>query len=146
MTSTRSTGTSFPGAVRTCLLRKYADFGGRASRGEYWFFVLFAALVTLGAVLGVFAAGAGPHPPAVLPFVTPFVGLVLAVPTLAVTVRRLHDTGRSGWWYVVGWVPLGGFVLLALLLTRGTGDNRYGPDPHGPGPRRRSERSVVARR
>ncbi len=71
-------------AVQTCLFRKFANFEGRASRAEYWWFFLFAFL------LSMLGAAFGP-----LIFV---VAAVLFVPNLAVTVRRLHDTNRTGWW------------------------------------------------
>jgi len=110
-------------AVRTCLFRKYFAFRGRASRAEYWWFVLFNLLITIPLAL------LGP-----LLFV---VGIVLVVPQLAVGVRRLHDTNRSGWWLALsaaGWIPLVGWiaslVLLWFLIQRGdAGDNHYGPDP-----------------
>ena len=113
----------FVEAVRTCLFRKYFVFRGRASRAEYWWFVLFNLLITIPLAL------LGP-----LLFV---VGIVLVVPQLAVGVRRLHDTNRSGWWLALsaaGWIPLVGWiaslVLLWFLIQRGdAGDNRYGPDP-----------------
>ena len=117
-------------AVRTCLFRKYADFQGRASRAEYWWFALFSLVVP------VVAFNSGPRFPGLL--VTGVVVMLLtAVPHLAVTVRRLHDTGRSGWWLLlgpvgripgVGWIA--SLVLLWFLIQRGdAGGNRYGPNP-----------------
>jgi uncharacterized membrane protein YhaH (DUF805 family) len=99
-------------------LRNYAVFDGRARRKEYWFYVLFTfvACLLLAAPGGIPAA---------------LYWLATLVPTFAVTVRRLHDTGRSGWWYLLILIPLvGGIVLLVFWLQRGTqGRNRYGDDP-----------------
>ncbi|GAB6988544.1 DUF805 domain-containing protein [Paenibacillus pini] len=61
--------------------------------------------------------------------------LGLLLPALAVTVRRLHDIGKSGWWYFISWVPLaGGIILLVFLCLDSVGDNQYGPNPKYPDP------------
>lgn len=112
-------------------MRHYADFSGRARRREYWWFVaiyvgLAVAIVGLEAAL---AQAAGQ------PLVWPFLAFMLAtlIPSLAVTVRRLHDTGRSGWWVLLNLVPLvGPLVLLAFTAVDSEpGFNRYGPSPKG---------------
>ena len=101
-------------AVATCL-RKYVTFTGYASRPEYWWFALFQVLAVFGALLADAAAGTDPLFYAVVVF-----GLFL--PALAVTVRRLHDTGRSGWWILIGLVPfIGGIWLLILLVAPSQG-------------------------
>ena len=124
---------TFPDAVRTCLT-KYAVFNGRATRSEYWFFVLFAFLVVVAASildsilnLLVFAPVMGGNMLASLAM------LALLLPQLSAAVRRLHDLGHSGWWYLIGLVPVvGGAALLIWFCLRGTeGDNRFGPDPLG---------------
>jgi uncharacterized membrane protein YhaH (DUF805 family) len=112
-------------------LRKYAVFSGRARRLEYWLFALFAALV------GVFATAVD----AVLGFggfyQVGFLSMLWAIfiflPSLAVMVRRLHDSDRSGWWVLISFIPvLGGLILLIFSLLDGNaGPNRYGPDPKG---------------
>ena len=123
---------TFGGAVNTCLKQKYAIFAGRARRSEYWWFTLFVVLVQIvgcGLVmilasvadfLGIFA---------MMALVVVYVGLI--VPGIAVLVRRLHDTGRTGWWFWIMLVPMiGPIVLLVFLCLCGTeGDNAYGPDP-----------------
>ena len=106
-------------------LKNYAGFSGRAPRIEYWLFGLFNIVVAFGLGLvgelvsqGLGAALAGIYYIAVL------------IPSLAVSVRRLHDTNRSGWWLLISVIPFGGIVLLIFFLLRGTaGDNDYGPDP-----------------
>lgn len=118
-------------------LRKYADFSGRARRKEYWFFALFNVLVAM--VLMFVAAGMsaliGREHNDLVGFVmfVPFSLFWLAtlIPSLAVTVRRLHDTGRSGWWWLISFVPfVGGIILLVFTLLEGDpGPNLYGPDP-----------------
>jgi uncharacterized membrane protein YhaH (DUF805 family) len=114
----------FGGAVRVCL-RKYADFSGRASRSEYWWFILFTLIVaTIAASLD--ASGG----------VLVVAWLALVIPSLAVGVRRLHDTERSGWWLLIYFIPLVGWlVLLVFLASRGdSGPNRYGAPPSAASP------------
>ncbi|MEU6868091.1 DUF805 domain-containing protein [Streptomyces sp. NPDC046876] len=108
----------------TDVLKKYADFSGRARRQEFWMFFLLnmaAAIVVLiiDSVIGASGILYGLYFLAVL------------VPTIALTVRRLHDLGKSGWWYFIGLVPLvGGIWLLVLLATEGQPQpNQYGPNP-----------------
>jgi uncharacterized membrane protein YhaH (DUF805 family) len=109
-------------------LRKYAVFSGRARRKEYWFFTLFYFLVLL--LLGVVSELAGPGAEDALIFLAGAFFLALFLPALAVTVRRLHDVGRSGWWILLGLVPLGDIVLLIFtLLPSQPGQNRYGGNP-----------------
>ena len=117
----------FVDAVRTCL-NKYATFAGRASRPEYWYFVLFNLLVSLvGTIVEELSGGLG----AVLGFVYALVALMLILPTLAVGARRLHDIGRTGWWLLLSFVPvIGQLVLLFWAIQRGNeGTNAYGPQP-----------------
>ena len=113
-------------------LKKYAVFSGRSRRREYWYFVLFNIIVgiVLGwidALLGTRGSYAGAG------LLSGIYGLAILIPSLAVTVRRLHDIDRSGWWILIGLVPLiGVIVLLVFALLDGTpGDNRYGPNPKG---------------
>ena len=96
-------------AVKTCL-KKYFDFKGRARRSEYWWFVLFAAIVS-----SVFNYGGLLIP--FLSFVGMFCSLLLMIPLFAVMTRRLHDTGRSGWWVVLLAIfYLAALVTMAILL------------------------------
>jgi uncharacterized membrane protein YhaH (DUF805 family) len=127
---------SFQEAVRTVLQQKYADFSGRARRSEYWWFVLAQGLIILVPYI-LFIIGAAAQKTAL----TVIFGLLLAVvvlgllvPGLAVTVRRLHDTNRSGWWYLLAFVPFGSLVVLVFTILEGTpGPNNYGPSPKGIG-------------
>jgi uncharacterized membrane protein YhaH (DUF805 family) len=120
-------------------LRKYADFQGRARRSEYWMFALFVLIVdvVLYALLGMsgsFGPGAaGPSGGALIVLLMLSVfGLAMFIPSLAVGVRRLHDTNRSGWWLLLGLVPFLGIVILIFMLLPGTpGTNTYGADPKG---------------
>ena len=107
-------------------LSKYATFSGRARRSEYWFFVLFQllALIVAGIIDGILGTDGGLYG---------LVALGLLLPIIAVSVRRLHDTDRSGWWYLLVLVPFGVIVLLIWWCTKGTaGDNRFGADPTAP--------------
>lgn len=104
------------------VLKKYVDFSGRARRKEYWFFFLFNFIIAI--VLGIIDAMLG------LGFLGFIYMLAVLLPALAVTIRRLHDTDRSGWWILIALVPVIGIVLLVFMVLPGTsGDNQYGPDP-----------------
>ena len=115
-------------SVRICL-RKYDGFSGRAPRAEYWWFTLANMLVQFVVVLvSVIIWGAGSYTggSALRGVVT----LLLLLPGLAVSVRRLHDTDRSGWWLLLPLVPVvGAIIMLVWLVSRGTrGLNRFGPE------------------
>lgn len=114
-----------PEAVRT-VLSKYADFSGRARRAEYWWFYLAYILVSIVAVVIDALIG--------ISILQWLVLLAAIVPTLAVGARRLHDTGKSGWWQLIGLVPLVGvIVLIVFFATDGhPGTNKYGPSPKYP--------------
>lgn len=110
-------------------LRKYAVFSGRARRKEYWFFQLFLLLLILlvaavAELLGSAAEGG-------LSVVVGIGFLALVIPSIAVTVRRLHDTGRTGWWILMGFVPFIGDIVLLIfaVLPSQEGENQYGPSP-----------------
>lgn len=113
---------TFTEAISSCY-SKYVTFEGRASRSEYWFFVLFHFLIALVGFCTLFA-GIG----IVILAVS---GVVNFLPSLAVTVRRLHDTDHSGWWFWIQLIPLVGFIIfLIFMCTRGSwGGNRFGNDP-----------------
>jgi uncharacterized membrane protein YhaH (DUF805 family) len=114
---------TFARSISLCL-SKYANFQGRAPRPEYWWFILFVALVN--ACFSALAAGLASDG---VRLVGGLVALAFSVPSMAVGVRRLHDVDRSGWWLLIGLVPLIGFVLLVWACSRGTrGDNRFGPE------------------
>ncbi len=112
------------------VLRKYAVFQGRARRREYWFFVLFNLLISLAlgaldGILGTFDAQAG------IGVLGGLYALAVFIPALAVTVRRLHDIDRSGWWILIGFIPLIGAIILLvfLVLDSNSGSNRFGENP-----------------
>ncbi|MFF7329771.1 DUF805 domain-containing protein [Streptomyces sp. NPDC008150] len=116
------------------VLRNYVGFAGRARRREYWMFVLFNILAAIVLpVLGVTVAillQAGTALEAVMIPYSLYL-LATALPSLAVAFRRLHDTGRSGWWLLISFVPFAGAVtLLVFLASEGTAaSNEYGPSP-----------------
>ncbi|MFB9237326.1 DUF805 domain-containing protein [Plantactinospora siamensis] len=120
-------------AIRSALTQ-YAGFSGRARRSEYWWFFLFTAVVGIiaGLLDDVFGTNFGSRPGS-SGVISLIVTLALLLPGLAVGVRRLHDTNRSGWWILIGLIPLvGGIVLLVFFILDGTrGSNQYGPDPKG---------------
>jgi uncharacterized membrane protein YhaH (DUF805 family) len=107
-----TTAPGFVDAIKICF-SKYADFNGRASRPEYWWFVLFSFIVSILTMA--------------LPFVSLIAALALFLPSLAAAVRRLHDIDKSGWWLLLVLVPLAGLVIIYFLCQRGTqGQNRFG--------------------
>ena len=115
-------------------LKKYADFTGRAPRAEYWWFYLlimvgYVIAMILDSLFGVDKA-AGPYG-----IVTIVLGLAILLPSIAAGIRRLHDTNRSGWWLLIGLIPiLGAIILLVFFVTQGTvGPNQYGDDPYASG-------------
>jgi uncharacterized membrane protein YhaH (DUF805 family) len=110
-------------AVTTCL-QKYVGFGGRAGRAEFWWFFLFYLVAVLIGYAIDAAVGAGG-----ILYVVVTLGLIL--PTIAVEFRRLHDTGRSGWWILITLIPLIGSIwLLVLFASRGDpAPNKYGDPP-----------------
>lgn len=120
----------FADAVKSVVVENYANFKGRARRSEYWYFVLFNALLNL-VLFG-------------LTFVVPevaylsmLVGLVLLIPGLAVVVRRFHDIGKSGWnyaWVLLAVIPIAGLVVAILFLIwfcrdSQPGENKWGANP-----------------
>lgn len=113
--------------------RKYAAFSGRARRSEYWFFALFNFLALIILELIVAAAQTSKNDGLIVLTALPCMLYILAsiVPSLAVTVRRLHDINKSGWWYFIALVPfIGPIWLLILTCIEGTaGPNQYGGDP-----------------
>jgi len=112
------------------VLRQYGDFEGRARRKEYWMFVLINILV--GFIFTVLddMFGLADEETGTGVFSTLY-GLAVLIPSLAVSVRRLHDTGRSGWWILIVLIPvLGAIWLIVLLATDGKpGQNQYGINP-----------------
>ena len=106
------------------VLKNYAVFGGRASRTEYWMFILFQGLfgILLGFIIGILSAVRGTEQSVLVNIYS----LATLIPSIAVAWRRMHDTNRSGWWSIV---PIVGFIF---ALSKGTkGDNNFGPDPWG---------------
>lgn len=140
-------GIGFGGAVKRAF-QKYAVFSGRASRGEYWWFalftfVLFVALGIPALVLGTATSTDGGQTPG--PAGVPFLILLtvcyfgILVPSVAITVRRLHDAGYSGWLVLLNLVPVGGLVVFIFtVLSTSPAAAKYGPPypqaPHPPGP------------
>lgn len=106
------------------VLKKYADFTGRARRKEYWMFFLFNLIVMIGlsiveGIIGLAGILSGLYSLAVL------------IPSIAVAARRLHDTDRSGWWQLIVFIPLIGVIILLIFLVQdGKGEeNRFGSNP-----------------
>ena len=110
-------------------LWRYADFKGRASRAEYWLFIAFYMTVSLGGLQLTVGQGAN----GLAPIIATLFSWALLPPACAVSVRRMHDIDRAGWWALILFVPLAGLLAWIVYASRdGTdGPNRYGVDPKG---------------
>ena len=95
---------NFQESIKVCFA-KYADFTGRATRPEYWWFMLF--IVLAGAAAGIISQ-----------YASALFYLATLLPSVAAATRRLHDTGRSGWWQLIGLVPILGWIVLLVFLTQ----------------------------
>jgi uncharacterized membrane protein YhaH (DUF805 family) len=113
-------------------IRQYADFKGRARRTEYWMFTLVCSIISYG--LQIIAPFCGDAKLIISGFLMIF-GLVLLVPSFAVAVRRLHDVGKSGWFYLIVFIPIIGMIWLFVLFCTDSqyGENKWGPNPKGLG-------------
>ena len=110
---------TFAESIRTCFT-KYADFTGRATRSEFWWWVLFALLAA--AALSVISDK-----------LSAVFSIATLVPYIAVTARRLHDTDRSGWWQLLGLIPLIGWIILIIWCTQeGKPSTRFDGAKHNP--------------
>jgi uncharacterized membrane protein YhaH (DUF805 family) len=111
-------------------LKKYAVFSGRSRRKEYWFFVLFNVIFLIAAALldNLFHTTLGNSPYGVFYYLY---ALAVVLPGIGLVIRRLHDVGKSGWWYFIALIPLVGAIWLLVLLCTDSqpGDNQYGPNP-----------------
>ena len=114
--------------VIQCVTKNYFNFSGRARRKEYWLFVVAYIIVVviagiIDAITGLGDAGLGP--------IYIIATLAMIIPSIAVSVRRLHDTNRRGWWLFLALIPIiGPIILLVFFCFRGTeGENRFGADP-----------------
>jgi uncharacterized membrane protein YhaH (DUF805 family) len=117
------------GEAITAGFQNYVNFSGRAIRSEFWYWFLFVVLVVIASSVidAVLFSELELSP------ISTLAGLALILPGISISIRRLHDLDRSGWWYLLVLVPLvGGIILLIWNCIRGTvGPNRFGPDPLG---------------
>ncbi len=118
----------FVEAVQSCF-RQYVGFSGRARRSEYWWFFLFTILVSivtsvLDSILGTRSEDTN------VGVIGTIASLALLLPSIAVAIRRLHDTSRSGWWILIGLIPIVGWIILIVFYCQDShGDNEHGPSP-----------------
>mgnify|MGYP002623462843 CR=1 FL=1 len=130
---------SFSEAVKTCMTKKYAKISGRATRAEFWWFVLlrWLILITLSFVLA-FAIGYLKATGTIDRNDTPIIILVIsfcilyiffAIPYFCVLIRRFHDVGYSGWWLLLLFIPYISLAIYVVAILESDGDNKYGPKP-----------------
>lgn len=114
----------FLDAIKSVVVDNYANFSGRARRSEYWFFVLANFL------LGIITTILSDVVPRFM-LIVYIVGLPLIIPSLAVCVRRLHDIGKSGWFYLLSFIPLIGPILMIIWFCQDSqpGENKWGANP-----------------
>jgi len=114
----------------TDVIKKYAVFNGRAARPEFWWFVLFNVIIS-AAIDIVVSAIAGRSTGQAVDWLY---SLVVLLPSLGVGIRRLHDTNRTGWWYLLAFIPFIGWIVLIVFLAMASdpGPNNYGPNPQDP--------------
>ena len=119
---------------------RYLDFSGRTSRAQYWIYQVVVALLIGAAITYEYkTTGQLPHKGELSPLLI-FLVLFHAIPSITVTVRRLHDIGKSGWWYLLNFVPFGGLIILAwTCFGSEPGSNDFGPEG-GTGPGRAKSR------
>ena len=108
-------------SVKEVVVKNYVNFEGRASRPEYWWFILAYFIVNV--ILGII--------PKVGTVLSGILALALLIPSIGVAVRRLHDINKSGWWYLLILVPIVGAIILILWFVKPSdnGENKYGPKP-----------------
>jgi uncharacterized membrane protein YhaH (DUF805 family) len=114
------------------VLKKYAVFNGRARRAEYWYFALVSIIISIILVVIDGATGSFNQETG-FGLLSGIYTLAILIPAIAVGVRRLHDTNRSGWWILLALVPLIGFIVLIVffVIDSDQGDNQYGSNPKG---------------
>jgi uncharacterized membrane protein YhaH (DUF805 family) len=107
------------------VLKKYAVFSGRARRREFWFFVLFNFIISI--ILSIIDYFINYQ------ILTTLYSLGVLIPSIAVTIRRLHDTDRRGWWIFISLIPIIGAIVLLIFMVLDSqkGENRFGPNPKG---------------
>lgn len=108
----------------------YADFSGRASRSQFWYFTLFSFLISLAisVVTGIIGSVLNTG---IFSLLGVLYSLAIVVPSVCLGIRRLHDTGKSGWWYLISLVPFVGFIILIVfwVMDSEADRNQYGPNP-----------------
>ncbi|WP_417379165.1 DUF805 domain-containing protein [Gimesia sp.] len=111
------------------VIKKYADFEGRARRKEYWMFILFNILISFA--IGIIGALLGKSGGIISVSLSGLYSLFIFIPSIAVIVRRLHDTNRSGWWILIGLIPFFGAIILFIfmILDSDPNANAYGENP-----------------
>jgi uncharacterized membrane protein YhaH (DUF805 family) len=112
------------------VLKRYAEFNGRSRRKEYWMFTLYNIVIFLVLYIAGFVTLERTGISMVFFGLAFIYALAILVPNLAVSVRRLHDIDKSGWWILLAFVPVVSLALIVLMCLEGTpGDNRFGPNP-----------------
>lgn len=116
------------------VLKKYVEFNGRARRKEYWMFALINIVIMIAIAIVENVAGIAGEDGSGL--ISNLYSLAVLLPSLAVGARRLHDIGKSGWWLLINFIPIIGWIWILVYFCRDSqpGDNEYGPNPKGAAP------------
>ncbi len=116
----------------TDVLKKYSVFNGRAPRKEYWMFVLWNSIIVIALTIVISIIAVAINVPSVSAVIYLYY-LAIFLPSLAVSVRRLHDTNHSAWWLLISLVPIIGIIVLIVFFVQDSksGTNEYGPNPKG---------------
>ncbi|MBQ6681972.1 MAG: DUF805 domain-containing protein [Prevotella sp.] len=126
---TEFVGMTLNEAVKSCF-SKYATFTGRASRSEYWMFAVFFLLVTLLFIIAAVALATNQTLAIIIMILYGLFELAVLLPIWAVSIRRFHDIGKSGWWSLVGFIPyIGWIIFLYFMCKKSAPDNKYGKKP-----------------
>lgn len=120
------------------VLKKYAVFEGRAQRKEYWMFFLINFLlgIVIQILVGLAVSFGGSSSESIISILGSLWGLyslAILIPSIAVSIRRLHDTNHSGWWLLINLIPFAGLIVFIIFMATDSqpGENRYGPNPKG---------------
>ena len=111
-------------------MNSYATFKGRSTRSEYWYFMLFYILILVMPLILAGFLGLGENGQSIMFIISGILLLIHIIPSLAVSIRRLHDIDKSGWWYLISFIPyIGAIAIMIMAMIDSKDDNEYGENP-----------------